>query len=601
LLFLYSEISMKYFLEEFSKNSKKVLCSQIDESLLNQSLVVAGWVQNQRDHGHFAFLDLKDHTGVLQIFLNLEVLKKFKISLHSVLAVKGTLLKRPEGAENKKLKTGLFELKVEEVHVLSSSDVLPVDPEDEKVRDSLKLKYRYLFLRSQKLKKNLKLRDEIVNTVRQTLRKEGFVEYETPILYKTTPEGARDYLVPSRIHPGHFYSLVQSPQILKQLLIIGGVWKYFQMARCFRDEDLRSDRQPEFTQIDLEMSFVDIADVLKLNEKIIRALWKNVEIEKLSYQESMEYYGSDQPDLRVPLKLKALEDVEDLGIEIFNKTLKNKGRIKSLALPPSECWNRSALDKLTREVKNLGGRGLIYIKDEGGKLNSSLSFSQDVLKKLYQKAHGIPKGLVFIIAGEESLVNTCFAFLISYTAQKISLMDSSKDKFIWITNFPLFALEEGNVVSMHHPFTMPDDKGLSPLDVIERLKNSVGNLNEISQWTSKAYDLVCNGQEVAGGSIRIHNPEIQNFIFKILGVSDQKIQDQFGFFIEALRYGTPPHGGIAWGLDRLVMILSGADDIRDVISFPKTLQATCLMSQAPSMVEEARLRELGLSLKERLK
>lgn len=601
MFFLYSEISMKHFLEEFSKNSKKVLCSQIDQSLLNQSIVVSGWVQNQRDHGHFAFLDLKDHTGVLQVFLDLDLLKKFKISLNSVLAVKGILLKRPEGTENNKLKTGLFELRVEEVQVLSSSDVLPIDPEDEKVRDSLKLKYRYLFLRSEKLKKYLKIRDDVVHTIRQTLRTEGFLECETPILYRTTPEGARDYLVPSRIHQGHFYSLVQSPQILKQLLMIGGVWKYFQMARCFRDEDLRSDRQPEFTQIDLEMSFVDIADVLELNEKIIRALWKDVEIEKLSYQDSMEYYGSDQPDLRIPLKLKALEDVEDLGIEIFNKTLKNKGRIKSLALPPSECWSRSALDKLTKEIKSLGSRGLIYIKEENGQFNSSLSFSQGVLKKLYQKAKGLPKGLVFIIAGEESLVNTCFSFLISYTARKMSLIDSSKDKFVWITNFPLFSLEEGSAVSMHHPFTMPDDKGLSPSELIEKLKNSVGNTDEVSQWTSKAYDLVCNGQEVAGGSIRIHNPEMQNLIFKILGLSDQKIQDQFGFFIEALRYGTPPHGGIAWGLDRLVMILSGTDDIRDVIPFPKTLQAACLMSQAPSMVDETRLRELGLSLKKGLK
>ena len=592
---------MKYFLEEFSKNSKKVFCSQVDDKLLNQSVALAGWVQHQRDHGKFAFLDLKDHTGVLQIFLDLDLLKKIKISLQSVIAVKGILLKRPEGTENKKLKTGLFELKVEEVQVLSPADILPIDPEDDKIKDSLKLKYRYLSLRSEKLQKYLKLRGEIVHTVRETLRKEGFLECETPILYKTTPEGARDYLVPSRLQEGYFYSLVQSPQILKQLLMIGGVRKYFQMARCFRDEDLRSDRQPEFTQVDLEMSFVDTADVLVLNEKIIRALWKNAEIEKLSYQESMEYYGSDQPDLRIPLKLQSLEDIEDLGIEIFNKTLKNKGRIKSLALKPSDCWNRSALDKLTKEVKNLGSRGLIYIKDEGEKFNSSLSFSQNVLKKLYQKAGGLPKGLVFIIAGEESLVNTCFAFLISYTSKKMSLMDQSKDKFVWITGFPLFALEGGKTASMHHPFTMPEDQNISPEDLIEQLENSIGRTEEISKWTSKAYDLVCNGQELAGGSIRIHNPKIQNIIFKILGLNDEKIQNQFGFFIEALKYGTPPHGGIAWGLDRLVMILAGTEDIRDVVAFPKTLQAVCLMSQAPSMVDEARLRELGLSFKKRLK
>ena len=592
---------MKHFLEEFSKNSKKVFCSQMDESLLGQSVVTSGWVQHQRDHGKFAFLDLKDHTGVLQVFLDLDLLKKIKISLQSVIAVKGILLKRPKGTENKKLKTGLFELKVEEVQVLSPADVLPIDPEDDKIKDSLKLKYRYLSLRSEKLQKYLKLRDEIVHTVRSTLRKEGFLECETPILYKTTPEGARDYLVPSRLQRGCFYSLVQSPQILKQLLMIGGVWKYFQMARCFRDEDLRSDRQPEFTQVDLEMSFVDMADVLELNEKIIRALWKDVEIEKLSYQESMEYYGSDQPDLRIPLKLQALEDIEDLGIEIFNKTLKNKGRIKSLALPPSDCWSRSALDKLTKEVKNLGSRGLIYIKDEGENFNSSLSFSQNILKKLYQKAKGVPKGLVFIIAGEESLVNTCFAFLISYTSKKMSLIDRSKDKFVWITGFPLFALEEGKAASMHHPFTMPEDQNLSPKDLIEQLENSINQPEKISKWTSKAYDLVCNGQELAGGSIRIHNPKIQNIIFKILGLSNEKIQNQFGFFIEALKYGTPPHGGIAWGLDRLVMILAGTEDIRDVVAFPKTLQAVCLMSQAPSMVDETRLRELGLSLKERLK
>ncbi len=591
---------MGYFLEEFSNNSKKVLCSQIDESLLNCSVTAAGWVQNQRNHGRFAFLDLKDHTGILQVFLDLDLLKKNKISLHSVIAVKGVLLKRPKGTENKKLKTGLFELRVEALKVLSPADILPVDPEDEKIKDSLKLKYRYLFLRSEKLQKYLKIRDEAVYAVRQTLKKEGFLECETPILYRATPEGARDYLVPSRIHPGNFYSLAQSPQILKQLLMVGGVWKYFQMARCFRDEDLRSDRQPEFTQIDLEMSFVDSADVLELNEKIIRTLWKSAEITKLSYKESVEHYGTDQPDLRIPLKLRSLENIQDLGIEIFNKTLKNKGRIKSLALPPSECWNRSALDKLTKEVKALGSRGLIYIQEEGGSFKSSLSLSQDVLKKLYQKAQGLPKGLVFIIAGEESLVNTCFAFLIPYTARRMSLSDSSKDKFVWITGFPLFAVEKGRPVSMHHPFTMPEGN-FSSLKLIEELKNCIGDPEKAVQWTSKAYDLVCNGQELAGGSIRIHHPQIQKMIFKILGLSDEKIQSQFGFFIEALKYGTPPHGGIAWGLDRLVMILSGTEDIRDVIAFPKTLQAVCLMSQAPSMVDELRLRELGLSLKKGFK
>ena len=591
---------MAYFKDRFSKNAHLISCAEASKEFLKKQVVVNGWVEARRDHGHFIFLDIKDSTGIVQVFLDLEKFKDFKISDQSVISIEGVLQKRPQGTENKKIATGLFEIKVESYQILSNAQTLPVSPYEEKASDLLKLKYRYLFLRNSKLQGYLRLRHQITDIIRRILTKEKFVECETPILYRTTPEGARDYLVPSRVHLGHFYSLVQSPQILKQLLMVGGMERYFQVARCFRDEDLRSNRQPEFTQLDLEMSFVDTDDVLDLNEKIIKTLWKeikgeSVSIERITYDKAMSLYGSDQPDLRIPLKLHTFEKsfIEKCGIEIFQQVVSKGGVVKSLSLPPSDIWNRSSIDKITKEVKKRGSRGMVYLIPDGSQIKSSLKLSDDVLKSLYQEAQG-KKGLTLIIAGDESIVNAGFSFLIQYCAEKQSLVDTSKDRLLWVTDFPMFTKEEGKVNTLHHPFTSPQ------VDWDQIDFKTISKSDEFMKWKSKSYDLVCNGQEVAGGSIRNERSDVQDLIFELLGLTEQQKKEQFGFFIEALKYGTPPHGGIAWGLDRLVMILTGTSDIRDVMSFPKTLQASCAMSDAPSVVSEERLAELGISLKERL-
>ena len=592
---------MAHFKDQFSKDAVRISCGEVSKKFLNKKVWIAGWVEARRDHGHFIFLDLKDSSGFVQIFLDLDTFKHFKISDQSVLAVEGILQKRPQGTENEKIPTGLFELRVENYKILSSAENLPVSPYEENVSDLLKLKYRYLFLRNPKLQSYLRIRHQVTDIIRRVLKEEKFVECETPILYRTTPEGARDYLVPSRVHLGQFYSLVQSPQILKQLLMVGGMERYFQIARCFRDEDLRSNRQPEFTQLDLEMSFVDVDDVLDLNEKLVQALWKEVKgvsptIKRMTYKESMALYGSDQPDLRIPLQLRTLSEsaVQKLGIEIFQKALSQKGMVKSLALPASSLWSRSALDKLTKEVRKRGSQGLMYLAQEGSSIKSSLKLDEKILQDLYKETKGVPDGLVLIIAGNESIVNACFAFLINYCAEKQSLINSSQDQLLWITDFPLFMEEDGKINSVHHPFTAPS------IDWNQVDFKQIISSKEFMNWTSKSYDLICNGQEIGGGSIRNEKSDVQNFIFQILGLTEKQREDQFGFFLQALKYGTPPHGGIAWGLDRLVMILTGTSDIRDVMSFPKTLQATCAMSEAPSFVSEERLSELGISLKKRI-
>ena len=461
------------FLENFSKGATQLEIKQVDSSFLNQKIVISGWVESQRDHGHICFLDIKDETGILQVFITMSEAQKIKLTDQSVVSVKGTLLKRPEESENKKIKRGDIELKVEALKVLSKAQNLPVDYNDENVRDSLKLKYRYLYLRSERLQNFLKIRSRICDEIRSFLRQDGFLEIETPLLGKTTPEGARDYLVPSRIHQGRFYSLAQSPQILKQILMIARVPKYFQLAKCFRDEDLRSDRQPEFSQIDLEMSFCDMKEVISLNENLLKTLWKKIkgveisQIPLLSYEQALNDYGTDAPDMRNPLKLKLLSP-QNWKVNIFDQVLKSQGCVKALALP--QKLNRSRIDKLTQDVKSLGASGLLYLADEGSQIKSPLKVSQETLKDIYQSAGGMKDSIVLIVAGSEKIVNTALSYLRNECAKKLSLVDESQDRFVWVVHFPLFEIGEDNKIqSLHHPFTSAHfDLGTDEL--IQKLK-----------------------------------------------------------------------------------------------------------------------------------
>ena len=586
---------MPAFLEHFSKGFQKISSHDVAEKWVGKKIAVFGWVQNQRDHGRFLFFDLKDHAGLVQVFLA----EPEKFSNHSVIAVCGVLKKRPEGAENPKAANGLFEISAEKIKILSHAEPLP--SQDQNAGEEVQLKYRYLALRSPALQENLKLRARVSSIVRSFLEKENFLEVETPVLYKTTPEGARDYLVPSRLHKGKFYCLVQSPQILKQLLMVGGAHRYFQFAKCFRDEDSRSDRQPEFTQIDMEMSFSGMDEVMQLSEDMVRDLWKKIknqeipQIPSLSCEKALELYGTDKPDLRIPLQLKSLSSKKLLDeILIFKKALQKGGLIKSLFTPSSEVFTRGFLDSLTKKVQALGAAGLIYLKtkSEGGEMASSLPLDQKILKELFKDCAEGDEGCVFIIAGAKNIVNTCFSFLIPFLADKLSLIDKKQDAFLWVKDFPLVVKEEGGLAPVHHPFTAPEDS-FDDSGGAQKLKDPEFLLG----LKSKAYDLVCNGAEIAGGSIRNHNWKVQEALFQAMNLS----KSSFEFFLEALKYGAPPHGGIAWGLDRLIMTLSGTDNIRDVTAFPKTLKSSCLMSGAPSLISEDRLLELGLSLKKGVK
>lgn len=592
-----------------SQLKRTQMCGELRETHIGQQVVLMGWADNRRDHGGLIFIDLRDRSGVVQLTVNPSdagnAMAK-DIRGDFVIAIQGTVQKRPQGMENKNLPTGGVEIICTRCEVLSEAKTLPFQPGDEKVSETLRLKYRYLDLRSTRLQAHLIKRHQIVLAVRNALSEKGFLEIETPILYKSTPEGARDYLVPSRVNPGTFYALPQSPQTLKQLLMISGMDKYFQIARCFRDEDLRADRQPEFTQIDLEMSFVDRDDVMRMAEHVTREIWKNVKgedigvVPQMTYTEAMNRFGSDKPDLRISWELKELtEKLKTSNFKVFSDVGSRGGSIKGLFVPGTGHFTRGQFDKLTDKAKQMGAKGLVYIKiDDKGQLTSPISkfFSEAELKDIYMASGGSTNstlqvnGTVFIVADDMSVTCAALSALRSHLAAELGAIDTSRDRFLWVTDFPLldYSPDEKRWVACHHPFTSPKNEDLQAM--IDRNESAYGALK------AKAYDLVCNGYEVAGGSIRIHRQDVQKAMFDALGMSEEETKLKFGFFLEALQYGTPPHGGIAWGVDRLVMILCGTDAIREVIAFPKTAKASDLMAECPSTVARDQLLELGIRL-----
>jgi len=599
-------------------------CNQLSEKDVGKEIILAGWVKSRRDHGPIIFLDLLDRFGITQLVFNSKENPQIHQQAESlkpyyVIAVKGKVIARLKGYENPNLPTGKIEINVTELEVLAKSDPLPVDI-DSSVQtvsgtketttlssSELLLKYRYLDLRRPEMMNNLIFRHKVVYKIREYLSRQGFTEVETPILTKSTPEGARDYLVPSRIFPGEFYALPQSPQLFKQILMIAGLDKYFQIARCFRDEDLRADRQPEFTQLDIEMSFVDENDVMSAMEEMLKELLRDVlsiEIKtpfpRLTYDDAMKYYGSDKPDLRFGMKLFDITGiVSGSDFKVFHETAKKGGVIKGIVMPGTKDLSRSEIDKLTALVKEFGAQGLVSYKVQNNTLTGAVAkyLSADVQKSVISAMDAKEGNFIFIIAGDVNMANTALGNLRVHLSNILSndviamaplQRDQKQSQFnlCWIVEFPLYTYNQElkRLDSVHHPFTSPRVEDIALLKT-QPLKVK-----------ARAYDLVMNGVEVGGGSIRIHSSDLQKEMFTLLGISEQEAQDRFGFLIEALRYGAPPHGGIAFGIDRLIMLLLGLDSIRDVIAFPKTTSAACLMTGAPSDVTEEQLKELGVSV-----
>ncbi|MCU9601881.1 aspartate--tRNA ligase [Pallidibacillus thermolactis] len=578
-------------------------CGELSEKNVGESVVLKGWVQKRRDLGGLIFIDLRDRTGIVQVVINpVDSPESFKLaeSVRSeyVLDVKGNVIRRAEGTENKKLKTGMIEIQCEQLTILNEAKTPPFPIENEMdITDETRIKYRYLDLRRPVMYETLRLRSKTVKAIRDFLDAEEFLEVETPILTKSTPEGARDYLVPSRVHPGHFYALPQSPQIFKQLLMVGGIDRYYQVARCFRDEDLRADRQPEFTQIDIETSFMSQEDIIALIEQMMKKVMKDVKgidittpFPRLTYQEAMERYGSDKPDTRFGLELvDASEIVKDSEFKVFSSTVANGGQVKGINVKQSaEQYSRKDIDALTEFVKIYGAKGLAWIKvTEEGFTGPIAKFFDDNIQNQLKALFDAEAGdLLLFVADKKSVVADSLGALRLKLGKELGLIDESKFNFLWVTDWPLLEYdeEEGRYYAAHHPFTMAVREDL-PL-----LETDPGRVR------AQAYDIVLNGYELGGGSIRIFERDVQEKMFKVLGFSEQSAREQFGFLMDAFEYGTPPHGGIAIGLDRLIMLLAGRSNLRDTIAFPKTASASDPLTNAPSEVSSSQLDELKLSI-----
>ncbi|HKZ57264.1 MAG TPA: aspartate--tRNA ligase [Thermodesulfovibrionales bacterium] len=587
-------------------------CGEIRESEVGKKMTLCGWIFKRRDHGGLIFVDLRDRSGILQVVFNPDVSPNAHELAHElrseyVISVTGELRKRPDGTENPNLPTGMVEMYADKLEVLNKSAPLPVNIEDAgEASETLRLKYRYLDLRRPEMQSNLIIRHKVTKVIRDYLDEKGFLEIETPVLTKSTPEGARDYLVPSRLNPGCFYALPQSPQLFKQILMVSGFEKYFQIVKCFRDEDLRADRQPEFTQVDLEMSFADREDVMGIIEGMMKRLFKDVldieidtPFERLGFYESMERFGTDKPDLRFGLELKDMADLSEKGsFKVFLDTLQSGGRIKAIKGKGMAALSRKEIDLLTEDALSFGARGLAWIKVKNG-FESPIAkfFPDEVLREMSRRLEAEEGDLMLFVADEEKVVHDVLSRMRIELGKRLKLIGEGY-KFVWITDFPLLEWnrEESRFEAMHHPFTSPMDEDMEKMLSLDTSDPQLFTVHR-SLFTSlraKAYDIVLNGYEIGGGSIRIHRRDLQRKMFEILGISEEEGRIKFGFLLEALEYGAPPHGGIALGLDRLVMIMVGATSIRDVIAFPKTQKAACLMSGTPSQVDLKQLKELHI-------
>ncbi len=581
-------------------------CGSVTEALIDQTIDLCGWVHRRRDHGGVIFVDLRDHTGLVQVVFDPDRAEIFaqaeRIRNEYVLKIKGRVRQRPEGTINPDMATGQIEVLALELDVLNAAETPPFQLDDEDVNEDIRLKYRYVDLRRPQMQDKLRLRAEVSRILRRFLDEQGFVDIETPMLTKATPEGARDYVVPSRVHPGEFFALPQSPQLFKQLLMMAGMDRYYQIVKCFRDEDLRADRQPEFTQLDIETAFMDQDAIMGVMEDMIAAVFKAVKevdlpkpFQRMPYAEAIERFGSDKPDLRIPLELVTLTDImQQVEFKVFAGPAKDpKGRIAALRLPKGAELSRKEIDDYTKYVSRYGAKGLAYIKcndiaaGRDGLQSPILKFlPDDVITAILERTAAENGDLVFFGADKASIVNDSLGALRVKLGHDCGLVESGWS-FLWVVDFPMFEWDDksNRWQALHHPFTAPSTDSADAL------------LAAPGEALSKAYDMVLNGTELGGGSVRIHQNAVQQAVFSILGIEAEEAEEKFGFLLDALKYGAPPHGGIAFGLDRLIMLLSGAQSIRDVMAFPKTQSASCLMTEAPAAISDAQLKELAIRIR----